>query len=39
MIDACSEVDLRWLEGIVGREMDGQEEDAALEWRVTLTYC
>jgi hypothetical protein len=36
VIDASGEVDLRWLEGIVGREVDGQEEDAALEWRVAL---
>ena len=36
MIDSGSEVDLRRLEGVVGREVDGQEEDAALEWRVAL---
>ena len=36
VVDAGGEVDLRRLEGIVCREVDGQEEDAALEWRVTL---
>lgn len=29
MIDPCGEVDLGRLEGVVGWEMDGQEEDAA----------
>ena len=32
MVDAGCEVDLGWLERVVGREVDGQEEDAALEW-------
>lgn len=36
VIDAGGEVDLRWLEGIVRGEVDGQEEDTALEWRVAL---
>ena len=36
MVDTGSEVDLWWLEGIVCGEVDGQEEDAALEWTVTL---
>lgn len=36
MIDASGEVDFGWLEWVIGREVDGQEEDAALEWRVAL---
>lgn len=36
MVDASCEVDLRGLEGIICREVDGQEEDAALERTVTL---
>lgn len=36
MIDSSGEVDLWWLEGIVCGEMDGQEEDTALEWTVAL---
>ena len=36
MVDAGGEVDLWWLEWVVCREVDGQEEDTALEWTVTL---
>ena len=36
MIDSGCEVDLRWLEGVVCREVDGQEEYTALERAVTL---
>lgn len=36
MVDTGSEVDLWRLEGVVCGEVDGQEEDAALEWTVTL---
>jgi hypothetical protein len=36
VVDAGGEVDLGRLEGIVCREVDGQEEDTALEWRVAL---
>jgi hypothetical protein len=36
MVNAGCKVDLRGLEGIVGGEVDGQEEDAALEWTITL---
>lgn len=36
MIDAGGEVDFRGLERVVCGEVDGQEEDTALEWTVTL---
>lgn len=36
VVDAGGEVDFGWLEWVVCREVDGQEEDAALEWTVTL---
>jgi hypothetical protein len=32
VVDAGREVDLRWLEGVVGREVDREEEDAARVW-------
>lgn len=36
MIDAGREVHFWRLEWVVGREVDGQEEDTSLEWTVTL---
>ena len=36
VVDASGEVDLRGLEGVVGREVDGEEENASRVWRVTL---
>jgi hypothetical protein len=36
VVDASAEVDLRGLEGVVGREVNGEEEDASGVWRVTL---
>lgn len=36
VIDSGSEIDLRRLEWVVGREMNGQEEDTSRVWRVTL---
>lgn len=36
VVDACGEVDLGRLEGIVGREVNGEEEDTARVGRVTL---
>lgn len=36
MVDAGSEVDLGRLERVVGREVNGQEEDTTGVWRVTL---
>jgi hypothetical protein len=36
MVDSSREVDLRGLEWIVGWEVYGKEEDAALEWTVAL---
>jgi hypothetical protein len=36
VIDAGGEVDLRGLEGVVGREMNCKEEDTTRVWRVTL---
>jgi len=36
MVDSSREVDLRRLEWVVGWEVDGKEEDAALEWTVAL---
>jgi len=38
VIDASGEVDLWWLEWVVCREMDGEEEDSARVWRVTRTH-
>jgi uncharacterized protein (DUF4415 family) len=37
VVDTSREVDLGWLEWIIGREVDGQEEDASRVWRVTLS--
>lgn len=36
MIDSSGEVDLRRLEGVVGREVDGEKEETTLEWTVAL---
>jgi hypothetical protein len=36
MVDSSREVDLRGLEWVVGWEVDGKEEDAALEWTIAL---
>jgi hypothetical protein len=36
MVDACGEVDLGRLEGIVCGEMDGEEENASRVWGVGL---
>lgn len=36
MIDSGCEIDLRRLERIVGWEVYGKEEDAALEWTIAL---
>lgn len=36
VVDAGGEVDLGGLEGVVGREVDGKEEDTARVWGVTL---
>ena len=36
VVDASGEVDLGRLEGVVGGEMDGEEEYAARVWRVAL---
>lgn len=36
MIDTGCEVDLRRLEGVIGREVDGEEENTAGIWTVTL---
>lgn len=38
MVDAGSEVDLGRLERVVGREVNGQEEDTTGVWRVTRTH-
>lgn len=38
MIDAGGEVDFRGLEGVVGREVNCEEEDAAGVWRVAGTH-
>ena len=37
MVDSGCEIDLRWLEGIVGGKVDGQEEDTALKRAITLS--
>ena len=36
MVDASGKVDFRWLEGIICREVDCEEEDTARIWAVTL---
>lgn len=36
VVDLGGEVDLRGLKGVVCGEVDGQEEDAALVWRIGL---
>jgi hypothetical protein len=36
VVDASGEVDLGRLEGVIGREVDGKEEDTARVWGVTL---
>lgn len=38
MVDARGEVDLGRFEGVVGREVDRKEENAAGVWRVTRTH-
>lgn len=38
VIDASGEVDLGRLEGVVGREVNGKEEDTARVWGVTRTH-
>lgn len=38
MVDACSEVDLGRLEGVVGREVDRKEEDTARVRGVRLIF-
>lgn len=37
VVDTRGEVELWGLEGVVGREVNGQEENAAAVWRVTLS--
>lgn len=37
VVDTSGEVDLGWLEWVIGREVDCQEEDASRVWRVTLS--
>lgn len=37
MVDTCGEIDLGWLEGVVGRETDLEEENTASERGVVLT--
>lgn len=37
VVDTSREVNLGWLEWIIGREVDGQEKDASRVWRVTLS--
>jgi hypothetical protein len=32
VIDPSGEVDLWWLEGVIGREVDRKEEDTARVW-------
>src|SRR2546421_12575820 len=36
MVDSSREIDLRGLEWVVGWEVYGKEEDAALEWTIAL---
>ena len=38
MVDSRGEVDLRWLERIVCREMDVQEVDTSSVWRVFWSH-
>jgi hypothetical protein len=38
MVDSSREVDLRGFERIIGWEVYGKEEDAALEWTVALEF-
>lgn len=38
MVDAGGEVDLGWLEWVVGGKVDGQKENAAGVWTVPLLY-
>ena len=39
VVDAGGEVDLGRLEGVVCGEVDGEEEDTARVWGVTLEAC
>lgn len=39
VVDAGREVDLGRLEGVVCGEVDGEEEDTARVWGVTLRRC
>jgi len=32
VVDSGGEVDLGWLEWVVGREVDGEEEDTSRVW-------
>ena len=36
MVDSSRKVDLRGLEWVIGWEVYGKEEDAALEWTIAL---
>jgi hypothetical protein len=36
VVDSSCEVDLRGLEWVIGWEVYGKEEDAALEWTIAL---
>ena len=38
MVNAGGEVDFWWLEGIIGRELNGKEEDATLEGAVARSH-
>ena len=38
MVDSGCEIDLGWLEWIVGWEMYCKEEDAALKWTIALLW-
>ena len=38
MIDSCRECYLGWLEGIVGWEVDVQEEDPSSVWRIIRAH-
>jgi len=38
VIDSGGEVDLWWLEWVVGGEVDGEEEDTSRVWRVRRTH-
>ncbi len=37
VVDPSREVHLGWLEGIVGRKVDGQKEDTTRIWRLSLS--